>query len=119
MIALAERQQDWPKTERLLEESQKLLGDTVELRLAEAQFVVRREDPKAIDRLQKLGENVDRFSLAERTRLWNGLAVAAAQTNDLQRAKQLCQRIAAEDLYNVQIRYQLLDHALRARAMPI
>ena len=35
LIALAERRQDWPKTERLLEESQKLLGDTVELRLAQ------------------------------------------------------------------------------------
>ncbi len=68
LIALAERQQDWTKTERLLDEFKKMVGDSVDYRLTEAGYIVQRRDSKAVDRLQKLAENADRFSPAERTK---------------------------------------------------
>jgi tetratricopeptide (TPR) repeat protein len=115
LIALAERQQDWPKTERFLEEFKKLVGDSVNQRLMEAAYIVRRGDPKAVERLQKLSENGERFSAVEHTQLWNGLASAAAQVNDLQHAKLFYQRIAEKDPYNVQVRYRLLEQAMKTR----
>ncbi len=78
LIALAERQQDWTKTERLLDEFKKMVGDSVDERLTEAGYIVRRGDSKSVDRLQKLAENADGFS-TPCTQLWSGLAVAAAQ----------------------------------------
>jgi tetratricopeptide (TPR) repeat protein len=115
LIELAEGQQDWTKTELLLQNSRKALGDTVEQRLYEAQYLVQRTDAKTAGRLQKLAENVDRFSEAQRTQLWTGLASAASLANDPQYAKRLLQRIADKDPNNVQVRYQLVEHALRTK----
>jgi tetratricopeptide (TPR) repeat protein len=115
LIALAERQQDWTKTERLLDEFKKAVGDSVDQRLTEAGYAARRADPNAVARLQKLSEHADRFSNPERTQLWNGLASAAAQVNDLEHAKLFYQRIAEKDPYNIQARYCLLDQAMRVK----
>ena len=100
-------QQDWAKTERLLEEYKKLTGDTVDRRLTEADYIVRRGDSKAVERLQKLGEKADRFSDADRMKLWSGLAGAAAQVNDLPHAKLFYQRITEKEPYNIPVRYRL------------
>ncbi len=115
LIALAERQQDWSKTERFLQELQKLAGDTVEQRLAQSRYFAQRGGPKAIDGLQKLAENVDRFTDAQRMELWRGLASAAAQVDDPRHAKEFFQRIAAKDPNSVSVRYQLLMLALVTR----
>jgi tetratricopeptide (TPR) repeat protein len=114
LIELAEGQQDWTKTEQLLEESRKTLGDTVEQRLFQAQYLVQRGNAKT-DRLQKLADNVDRFSDAQRAQLWTGLASAATLANDPQYAKKLLQRVAEKDPNSVQVRYQLLEQALRLK----
>jgi tetratricopeptide (TPR) repeat protein len=115
LIELAEGQQEWTKAERLVEDSRKALGDTVEQRLFQAQYLVQRSDPKTAGRLQKLAENVDQFSDAQRAQLWTGLASAASLVNDPQHAKQLLQRIADKDPNNVQVRYQLVEQALRTK----
>ena len=120
LINVAEGQQDWAKTERLLEQARNALGDTVEQRLLEAQFLVQRgdpkvEDPKLIERVRKLAENADRFTKDQRAQLWTGLAGAATLANNPQYAKQLLQKIAQQDPNNVQVRYQLVEQALRGR----
>jgi tetratricopeptide (TPR) repeat protein len=115
LIDMAESERDWAKAERLLQQSQKALGDTVEQRLFQAQYLVQQTDAKVVDRLQKLAENVDRFSDAERAQLWSGLAAAAAVANQPQYAKQLLQRIAKNDPNDVQSRYQLAEQALREK----
>ena len=119
LIDLAESQQDWTKTEQLLEESRKALGDSVEQRLFDAQYLVQRGDPKGdakvVGRLQKLAENVDRFSDVQRAQLWAGLSGAATLANNPQYAKQLLQGIADKDPNNVPVRYQLVEQALRAK----
>ena len=73
---------------------------------------MQRGDSKAVGRLRKLAENVDRFSHSRAHKLWNGLAVAAAQADDLPQAKLFYQRIAEKDPYNVPSRYRLLEQAL-------
>ena len=116
LIELAEGQQDSAKTERLLGESRKALGDTVEQRLFEAQYLVQRGGPKVVEHLQKLADNVQRFSTAQRMQLWSGLSAAATLANDPRYAKQLLQRLVETDPNSVQVRYQLLEHALRSRS---
>ena len=115
LIALAERQQDWTKAERFLDEFEKTVSDSVDQRLTEAGYIAGQGDPKSIDRLQNLAEHADRFSLGEPAQLWNGLAAAAAQLNDLPHEKVFYQRIAEKDRYNVQVRYHLLEVALRSK----
>ena len=114
LISFAQRQQDWVKSARLLDEAQKLFGDTVGLRMAQAEDVTQRKDPKAVDCLQKLAENAGRFSAAEREQLWAGLANMAIRVNDLQHAKQFCQRVAEKQPYNLEVHRQLFELALRA-----
>ncbi len=120
LIDLAESQQDWTKTEQLLEESRKALGDSVEQRLFDAQYLVQRGDPKGdakvVGRLQKLAENVDRFSDVQRSAtLGRPLPAPPTLANNPQYAKQLLQGIADKDPNNVPVRYQLVEQALRAK----
>jgi tetratricopeptide (TPR) repeat protein len=115
LINLAGSQQDWTRTERLLERSRKELGDTAEQRLLEAQYLVQHPDSKLLDRLRKLAENVDRFTKPQRAQLWTGLAGAATLANNLPYAKELLLRVAEENPNNVQVRYQLMEQAMRER----
>ena len=113
LIALAERQQDWTKTEQLLRESQKFWATRWNSGWHKRNLSCGERTQKPSTACKTLGENVDRFSYAQRTQLWNGLAAAAMLMHDTQQARQLRQRIAEKDPDNVQIRYQLLDQALR------
>ena len=112
LASLAERQQDWTKTEAILKSLEKSSGDTVDHRLAQAQYLVRRHGAKAGDSLRKLAENVDRFSDAQRLQLWNGLLNAAMQVDDTKQARMLCQKISEKEPFNVQVRYLLFEQAL-------
>ena len=115
LISLAERQKDWEKAETLLRESQEAAGDTVELRLMQAQQLVRRKGQEAGDELRKLAENVDQFSDKQRVSLWSSLVTAAMHVNDAEQVKLLCQRIVKADPKNVQARYLLFEQAFLAR----
>ena len=114
LASLAQRQKNWAKAERLLEEAQKTWGDTVSQRLALAQLLAQRHGKKAIDRLRKLAENVDKFSDSDRLQLWAGLVDTAIQVGDTKQARQLCERIAAKEPNNVQVRFVLFEQAVRA-----
>ena len=104
LVVLAIRDKDWEKAEGLLAESEKALGDTVELRLPRIAVLraARRRD--AVPRLRKLAENADRFSEQERLQLWSGLLGAALQVGDKELAGSLAQKIAEKQPNNVQIR---------------
>jgi len=112
LASLAERQQDWSKTEAILNDLKKSSGDSVDHRLANAQYLVRRYGTKADVPLRKLAEGVDRFSDAERLQLWNGLLNAAMQINDSKQARSLGNKIAEKEPFNVQVRYLLFEQAL-------
>ena len=84
-------------------------------RLALAQLLAQRHGEKATDRLRKLAENADEFSDSDRLQLWAGLVDTAIQMGDTKQARQLCERIAAKDPNNVQVRFVLFEQAVRAQ----
>ena len=72
LAALAERQADWEKAEKLLDDAQDKAGDHVALRLARAQFWPAF-GADAGPRLKPLSEKLDKFKEAERLQLLDGL----------------------------------------------
>ncbi len=114
LVILALRDKDWEKVERLLTEARKALGDTVELRLLESQYVLLRGSRDAAQRLQKLAENAEQFPDRECLQLWSGLLGAALQVGDKALANSLAQKIAEKQPNNVQIRYLRFEQAVAA-----
>jgi cellulose synthase operon protein C len=113
-IALAERQKNWAQAESMLADWRKTDGDTVELRLAQSQYLARREGKKAIADVRKLADNTGAFTDAQRLQLWDGLMAAAVQLDDIEQAKRLGRQMAEKDPQNVQVRYLLFEQALHA-----
>ena len=94
--------------------ARKALGDTVELRLLESQYVLLRGSRDAAQRLQKLAENTEQFPDRECLQLWSGLLGAAVQVGDKELANSLAQKIAEKQPNNVQIRYFRFEQAVAA-----
>jgi len=61
----------------ILDEAQKTVGDTVDLRLARADAIVYRAKPPTAQEFLALGENAEKFNKSDRYRLWLGLGYAA------------------------------------------
>lgn len=118
LISLAENQKDWAKAQRLLDESEKMHGDTVEQRLAEAQNLVRQQGKKAVDDLRKLAGDTDKFPEQARLQLWAGLLNASLQINDSKQVDLLCAKIAEKQPNNAQVRYLQFERALAAEDIP-
>ena len=115
LASLAARQQDWNKAEKLLEESQKLQGDSVEQRLAQAHYLLQRYDKDASERLRELAKDNGKFSKAQLVQLWNGLLGGAMKIDDDAESKRLCQLIAEKEPANIQIRCLLFEQGLKAK----
>ncbi|MCE5302575.1 MAG: tetratricopeptide repeat protein [Planctomycetaceae bacterium] len=115
LTLLYERQENWQKAETLLADAEKTFGDTVPLRLAKAQYIVRRYGQKTDGRLRKLSENTSHFTSDERMQLQNGLLNSAMQADDATFAKDICRVIAKNEPDNVQIRYILFEQSLRSK----
>ena len=115
LASLAQRQKNWTKAERTPGGSAKDNGAT---RCRNGwrwrNCWPQRHGEKATDRLRKLAENVDKFSDNDRLQLWAGLVGTAIQVGDTKQARQLCERIAAKEPYNVQVRFVLFEQAMRA-----
>jgi tetratricopeptide (TPR) repeat protein len=114
LATLASRQRKWDTAEKLLEESEKDLGDSVDLRLARAQCWLERYGKQATDRLATLLEREDRVLKADLPRLWRGLAGAFLQLDDFGRTRRLCYRVSAAEPTDLPIRLVLFDLAWRA-----
>jgi tetratricopeptide (TPR) repeat protein len=114
LAALAERQQDWKRTETILEEAEKTLGNGVELRLAQAQYWVLRYGKDAKERLHGLLKNTAGLSESDIVQLWTGLLNTAIQTGDAKQADLLSQELARKQPNNVRIRYLMFERALNA-----
>lgn len=114
LASLAQRDRNWDRAEKGLDDAQKECGDRVPLRLARAQYLVQRFGKDSAQRLRKLAEGIDRFSKEERTELWRGLAAASLQAGDYKQTRRLCQQVSEAEPHNLQIRLLLFDLALRA-----
>jgi tetratricopeptide (TPR) repeat protein len=114
LATLASRQRKWDTAEKLLEETEKDLGDSVDLRLARAQYWLERYGKQAMDRLVTLLEREDRVLKADLPRLWRGLAGAFLQLDVYVRARRLCYRVSEAEPTDLPIRLVLFDLAWRA-----
>ena len=114
LIGLAIHEQQWDKAENLLKQSEKALGDCVEQRLIQAQYLVQHKGNEAKATLRKLVENSDQFSESDRVRLWGGLLNAALLTGDSQQADLLNRKIAETRPNDVQVRTLAFERALAA-----
>jgi cellulose synthase operon protein C len=115
LAALAQRRNDLDEVAKILDEAEKKLGDSVELRLARASYIVQRYPEDAAKRLKELAENTASFTDAERIRLWNGLHIPCLQANDLPQARRLCEKVADSQPHNVQARFRLFELAQAAQ----
>ncbi len=115
LVGLEQRQRDWDQAEQLLEQVTQGIGDSVTLRLARAQHLVRRHGKEAADKLRPLAENVEALPTADMPELWSGLAVQSIRTQDYNHARRLCRRLAEAEPNNLRAWLVLYDLALRAR----
>ena len=113
-VRLAEMEKDWNMIEKLLTEAQQRLGDMAAIRLARAQFLVRRDGEKAIPELKKIAEAPAHFSADHQQRVWLGLSSLARQAGDPALGLSLCQKVAQAQPNNLQIRQVLFDVAREA-----
>lgn len=110
---------------KFLEEAEKQVGNTVDIRLARAGLLVARAKPTAPEELDALAVGADKLSPADQLRLYFGLGQAAAQVADREpdgaparvarRAALKYLRTAADRApKNLACRAFLLDQALAA-----
>ncbi len=111
-IELAQRRRDWPRTLALIERAQTQLGDAVELRLAQASYIVRQDAQDKTSRLHALTQPPESYSDAQIAQLWSGLAGAALQTKDFALARDLLRRLAERQPHNLRLWLLCFDVAL-------
>jgi len=111
---LAQRSGEWDEAAQILDEAGQKLGDIVPLRLARAEYLVRRHGGEAAGQLQKLSEQTERFSTRQRLQLCSGLLGAWLRIGDDQQARRLCRLLAEQDPNNLHARLLLFELALRA-----
>lgn len=112
LSVFAERRGDFDEAQRLLDEAKKDLGDSVELRLAQARHLQVRRDPEIQEKLRKLTEGADAFSEDERLKLYTGVAAVSMALNDFDETERLLRLVARENQSLLQVRLQLFDLAL-------
>src|SRR5262249_41232562 len=74
LISLAERREDPERSERLLGDAKAALGDSVQMRLAEAGLLVNHKGAAAKEQLRELAAAKNSFSKDEQLALYSGLA---------------------------------------------
>ena len=114
LVALANRQRDWERTVKLLDASQRDLGDRVPLRLARAHYLVLRFGKEAASQIGPLAEKTEALPKDDISQLWAGLAAVSLQIGDFPQARQLCRRLADAEPNNLRAWLLLFDLALRA-----
>lgn len=92
LASLAEKEEDWKQAEVLLDEAKQNFGDTLVLRLARGQYLVRRYKQAAADRMKQLAGNTGHFKEAEQISLVVGLARLARQEEIWQQVELLLQQ---------------------------
>jgi tetratricopeptide (TPR) repeat protein len=127
-ISLASRRKDWNESERLLGEMRNRVGDDASFRLSKADYLVRRfpRIDGAIGEgivgilcaarkrdLRALADAPSTYSAADRLKLAEGLARAAAAIQDYEQAERLLRTVAESNPANLQIAVQLFDLALQ------
>jgi tetratricopeptide (TPR) repeat protein len=98
----------------LLEKGRNELGDPVELRLAQARLVVQVKGEKPDSRLLALGEDIERYSPAERKRLLRGLAETATASGFVELGGVLWEHVVQLNGDDLKAHLILFDRALQS-----
>jgi Tfp pilus assembly protein PilF len=114
LILLAAQQEKWEAAQKCLLDAEKACGDSMPLRLARADYLVRRFGSDAVPDVAKLIEKVDAFSDAEREQLVFGLIGAFRRANSLGTAKGLTRQLAERRPGALGLRRLLLELTLDA-----
>jgi tetratricopeptide (TPR) repeat protein len=115
-VALAElndRSGARARTDALLDEADKKLGDHVELRLARARHVSSGGRETGAAELTRLADGADRFPPGERGQLFGGLADILTATGHVPEALALWKRAAELEPRSLGVRLVVFDLALR------
>ncbi len=112
------QQGDLDQVGKLLQESVKVLGDSVPQRVMQATYLAQRHEKDAKDRLRKLAENTDKFSEGECVQLWRGLLDPSMQVGDLPQVQLFCQKIAEKRPDDMQIRHVQFQLAMAINDRP-
>ena len=111
---LAESQQDVRAAHVALDQAEARAGDHVLVRLARAQYAVRRQGRAAAGMLAKLEQALDQFKPADQVQLLSGLARAYVAIGKSAEAERLWEAVAKREPYNLYVRLALFDFALEA-----
>jgi tetratricopeptide (TPR) repeat protein len=110
-------QRKWDQAERVMDESKRLLGDTVEQRLARSEYLLLRHDTKAGPYLTKLSDKIDEFSEADQIRLLEGLLNSARRINDNNAAGQLLALLSRKDKKNLEYPFLRIEMAANSQSL--
>ena len=114
LISLMSRQENWNETERLLRDMQDRFGEGVALRLARADYLVRRYGISRKDELRSLANLPPTFSPSDRLNLAYEMGRLAAALQDYDQAQRLWRIVADAEPANLRIRLMLIDLAWQA-----
>ena len=98
----------------VLDRAEKALGDWVGLRLARANACVARGGREAIEAVDRLGEQLDKFSEGDRVAVLRGLAEAHRQLGDPAGGRRILERLVAKSPDDLNLQIVLFDLAYRA-----
>jgi tetratricopeptide (TPR) repeat protein len=104
------------KPEKALEtfdEAERRLGDRVELRLARLRYWSRHAGPETPAVLAKLGQDLEKFTPADQTRLQRALGDLYFRLGDNKEAKRLWTQVAQQQKKDLRTRLLLFDVALQ------
>jgi cellulose synthase operon protein C len=120
LASIAERRGDSAEAQKILDDAQAKLGDSVRIRLVRARLLVNQRDPGAKEALRKLAEQPSpAFDQEQTTQLYSGLAGLSLLLEDYDETARLCKAVAKARSSDMQVRLLLFDTAIRATEWPI
>lgn len=112
LASLAERRKDPVEALQLLNDADNQFKEKTsartELRLARAAYWVERRNEKTLPELKKLADNLEPFTVRERTRLLHGLAEANYRAGGYDEAGRLWRELTAQEAYKADLRLRLV-----------
>ncbi len=115
LITLLALEKKWDQAEKALGDYEQQLGDSSELRLTRADYLLQRYGAKAGEALKKLEENMENFSATDRVQLWNGLLTGARRIGNRELVNHYVELLAEKDINNLEVQYLRLEQAANSQ----
>jgi tetratricopeptide (TPR) repeat protein len=111
LAGLLVSQKKWDQAQQFLDDWKKQWGDSVELRLARADYLVERPGAPATQALRELNEKTEGFTDADHVRLWNGLLAAARRAGDRALIQEYLTLLDKKGASNLEVYYMRMEKA--------